>query len=216
MHGRTSVPCCAGFGRHGHRQCRLQLSEKTQTPPSPDREAPQQRSPPRARGGTVSSIRWIVGLQDHPRVRGEHTASPARRFLAAGSPPRARGAPDGDIDQSAALGITPACAGGALSRHRSGMDQSGITPACAGSTRANSLSWFSAWDHPRVRGEHVVLAQTLDDLVGSPPRARGAPHPDGGDDHGPRITPACAGSTSGFSVAPLSSRDHPRVRGEHS
>src|SRR5690606_30003103 len=47
------------------------------------------------------------------------------------------------------------------------------------------------------------------------PRARGAPHGEGGAVPGSRITPACAGSTGSESAEQSESVDHPRVRGEH-
>ena len=34
--------------------------------------------------------------------------------------------------------------------------QVGIIPACAGSTNLASEDGQGAWDHPRMRGEHVV------------------------------------------------------------
>ena len=112
-----------------------------------------------------------------------------------------------------------------------------ITPACAGSTAVRwSYSWL-LWDHPRLRGEHIMESAVPSTIShGSPPPARGAlglrrPR------HGARrITPACAGSTmvtamyrrsGGGSPPPargarwsqrciaVAAVDHPRLRGEH-
>ena len=71
-------------------------------------------------------------------------------------------------------------------------------------------------DHPRVRGEHTVATAACRPPTGSSPRARGAP---GGRQRvslAAGIIPACAGSTASATVRPMTVRDHPRVRGEHS
>jgi len=91
-----------------------------------------------------------------------------------GSPPPARGARE------------PGGAAAALVR---------ITPACAGSTKSPNSQGMSAWDHPRLRGEHVNICLAAASAVGSPPPARGARC------SRRRRTPG--------------SEDHPRLRGEH-
>ena len=59
------------------------------------------------------------------------------------------------------------------------------------------------------------MADDLKDVEGSSPHARGAHwgHAMLFDTAG--IIPACAGSTSTSSRAPIPTRDHPRMRGEH-
>ena len=51
-------------------------------------------------------------------------------------------------------------------------------------------------DHPRIRGEHLVIAVDWDRAAGSSPHTRGAPLVDG--------------------VNQVLAVDHPRIRGEHS
>ena len=51
------------------------------------------------------------------------------------------------------------------------------------------------WDHPRVRGEHVLGTLEIRFAPGSSPRARGAPPRRGGRHLQRGIIPACAGST---------------------
>ena len=127
-------------------------------------------------------------------MRGEHSRDQLLHPATRGSSPRARGA---------------------LDVHLPGGRADGIIPACAGSTGPVDRSTSRTWDHPRVRGEHIVATALMGRPAGSSPRARGArdarciENPD----HG--IIPACAGSTTGRLRARGRHRDHPRVRGEH-
>jgi len=134
----------------------------------------------------------VIG--DHPRVRGEHCSSAITPGGSVGSSPRARGA--------------LRCG---EPRHPS----RGIIPACAGSTDKWIRPVIVPWDHPRVRGEHTPGRTRRPRPPGSSPRARGARElADAGYiDLG--IIPACAGSTGSRLSGYGSSRDHPRVRGEH-
>src|SRR5690606_34686635 len=97
-----------------------------------------------------------------------------REHLAeAGSPPRARGA---------------------RRRGRGQAGRRGITPACAGSTVMTLTDAALRTDHPRVRGEHGVMADVKPGKAGSPPRARGAQTTERQPRSTIGITPACAGS----------------------
>ena len=132
---------------------------------------------------------------DHPRMRGEHGGDGFSFRSIKGSSPHARGAlarPDGDFRLA------------------------GIIPACAGSTSSRPGPTGRARDHPRMRGEHVVPVVAGYNLMGSSPHARGARHSGIHFDTKQGIIPACAGSTSCPTSAWTSSRDHPRMRGEHS
>ncbi len=91
----------------------------------------------------------------------------------------------------------------------------GTIPACAGSTRPDSRTSRPAWDHPRVRGEHVEQERRVVVLQGPSPRARGAHLGVTGDVEDPGTIPACAGSTRPPAALKRARRDHPRVRGEH-
>ena len=70
-------------------------------------------------------------------------------------------------------------------------------------------------DHPRIRGEHYEENSIHDCSMGSSPHTRGA------HDLLPRlerfvgIIPAYAGSTTRSGTTSSSTRDHPRIRGEH-
>ncbi len=73
----------------------------------------------------------------------------------------------------------------------------------------------TTWDHPRSRGEHCGSTSRPRSPTGSPPLARGAPHPRPRPRRSRGITPARAGSTCGSSVLLGPTVDHPRSRGEH-
>ena len=90
-----------------------------------------------------------------------------------------------------------------------------IIPAYAGSTDHTYPLYPYCRDHPRVCGEHVLLAVKSGDVTGSSPRMRGAHGTaiDGGYATG--IIPAYAGSTIRMMASHSSAEDHPRVCGEH-
>ena len=67
-------------------------------------------------------------------MRGEHVLQLSVDAEQGGSSPHARGAL---VDADLALA------------------DRGIIPACAGSTLSLSLMVLVAWDHPRMRGEHM-------------------------------------------------------------
>ena len=131
---------------------------------------------------------------DHPRIRGEHVGPGIPCHNGGGSSPHTRGA------RGCVLGV--------------GVDLR-IIPAYAGSTVAAILSPGISRDHPRIRGEHGVLAVDVDRRGGSSPHTRGARRIPRAYLLVLRIIPAYAGSTV-CSVTPISRpRDHPRIRGEH-
>ena len=152
------------------------------------------RITPACAGSTAVRCGRCAPSWDHPRLRGEHPIHTQGLNLAHGSPPPARGAP--------------------APRHPR-TPRTRITPACAGSTTPPMERTRSSRDHPRLRGEHAVQAAILALRFGSPPPARGALDLAAGVVVGPRITPACAGSTLASTFGALGDSDHPRLRGEH-
>ena len=131
--------------------------------------------------------------RDHPRLRGEKRRwrfPPCRRE---GSPPLTRG---------------KAC----WTPNNKGPCR--ITPAYAGKSSIARLQNQINEDHPRLRGEKFLSALLKPRPAGSPPLTRGKevtnslnPDPD-------RITPAYAGKRRLKRIVAISSRDHPRLRGE--
>ena len=149
---------------------------------------------PACAGSTMTLGTPMVGVGDHPRMRGEHTACTAPSLTRGGSSPHARGA------------LCPLCGWGTLP---------GIIPACAGSTSCRATTTSRRRDHPRMRGEHPLMRLPVAIAIGSSPHARGARHRAVGAVGGLGIIPACAGSTRTLRAHGVRSRDHPRMRGEH-
>ena len=112
--------------------------------------------------------------QDHPRTRGEKSATQTSRFRPSGSPPHTRGK----------VGSYDLCDW-----------QVGITPAHAGKRTGNLLT-STAWrDHPRTRGEKPGRVQRLCGIAGSPPHTRGKVIGGVALAYWVRITPAHAGKS---------------------
>ena len=108
-------------------------------------------------------------------MRGEKPTFPHCIYSDNGSPPRARGKGRASVDERAA---------------------DGITPACAGKSHSSAALIFSIRDHPRVRGEKPIGDFTVSLPLGSPPRARGKDEKTKICDGWHRITPACAGKSA--------------------
>ena len=134
------------------------------------------------------------GRSDHPRIRGEHKCASSCPTTTSGSSPHTRGA---------------------RHHHEHRVSALGIIPAYAGSTSGQRSEDGSPPDHPRIRGEHLILVPHGYLPRGSSPHTRGARQrpAHAGDDHG--IIPAYAGSTFLSHPFSVSSTDHPRIRGEH-
>ncbi len=149
---------------------------------------------PACAGTTLFHASTSALTRDHPRVRGDHGNWQCNQCSRWGPPPRARG----PLREGSWRQATP-----------------GTTPACAGTTVRASPHHLTAWDHPRVRGDHNSSAIHCTHQGGPPPRARGPrwagppmwPHAG--------TTPACAGTTIRSGAPSCGDRDHPRVRGDH-
>jgi len=126
-------------------------------------------------------------------VRGERLNEHGAVILAPGSSPRARGTHLRRSDRPGARRIIPACAGNAV--------------AWPAATTARS-------DHPRVRGERVLILAARGAHVGSSPRARGTLRARDRPHDRRRIIPACAGNAARSRPRRCPGPDHPRVRGE--
>ena len=132
--------------------------------------------------------------RDHPRIRGEHIDSVNANVNEKGSSPHTRGARCGRV-LVRLLG--------------------GIIPAYAGSTGLRQSRLRFRRDHPRIRGEHVLVADALPSELGSSPHTRGAQERWDKLSEWVGIIPAYAGSTTASLTTAITCRDHPRIRGEH-
>ncbi|EFK31507.1 hypothetical protein HMPREF9264_0722 [Lactobacillus delbrueckii subsp. bulgaricus PB2003/044-T3-4] len=90
-----------------------------------------------------------------------------------------------------------------------------ITPTCVGNTRWCTIPGSSAWDHPHLRGEYIVMLVLSAWPTGSPPLAWGIHdyRDDGGNKM--RITPTCVGNTHPVPLFIQFHEDHPHLRGEY-
>ena len=175
----------------------LAVGSSPHTRGAPRRTRPRHRRRriiPAYAGSTPATMTARPKSKDHPRIRGEHSLR--------------------EIDMDSTVGSSPHTRG-ALSLRHFHLFSFGIIPAYAGSTVVPLPGATLAWDHPRIRGEHLRGAPRVGCAVGSSPHTRGAlrqqhlPRPGGG------IIPAYAGSTRALNPGGVFSADHPRIRGEH-
>ena len=122
------------------------------TPAQPSGDVNLKGITPAYAGNTLSaSLRHLQG-RDHPRLRGEHIFPTSGRTPILGSPPPTRGT-QLELCHLAVF--------------------VGITLAYAGNTGRYASKKRSIWDHPRLRGEHVVPLCEVSERRGSPPPTRG-------------------------------------------
>ena len=145
-------------------------------------------------GNTCAFLMAITSFGDHPRVCGEHCCPLPANLTLPGSSPRMRGTPKRMASES---------------RH------GGIIPAYAGNTIHPAVCSDTSRDHPRVCGEHISSTCNSTTVRGSSPRMRGTRSPSRRTGRLPGIIPAYAGNTKCSSRTAPTSRDHPRVCGEH-
>ena len=151
------------------------------------------RITPACAGKSIYRKVWALLFQDHPRLRGEKLITPLRYYYCIGSPPLARG--------KEIIAATP----------KQGVR---ITPACAGKSVLPLVFGTFGWDHPRLRGEKKRGLFCTQNLVGSPPLARGKGTPITTSKPTTGITPACAGKRQFSEKCFCIAEDHPRLRGE--
>ena len=93
--------------------------------------------------------------------------------------------------------------------------RAGSSPHTRGARSRSGIGMRARRDHPRIRGEHPKNGRNREMPLGSSPHTRGAPRSAGSGKPDARIIPAYAGSTRNIAIGSVSSRDHPRIRGEH-
>ena len=149
---------------------------------------------PACAGKTLRHLSFVCASWDHPRMCGENNLIWYLLLAIRGSPPHVRGKQEKIIVERVQVGITPACAGKTF-------------PPCT--------SEHASWDHPRMCGENLMLISIAKGKDGSPPHVRGKPSISTGFLRYFRITPACAGKTTGQNYGGFDNKDHPRMCGEN-
>ena len=147
--GNTSTPCVPPPHRRDHPRMRGEHRNSVFASASVLGSSPHARGTlfsvticrifagiiPACAGNTSRIVRSLLGIWDHPRMRGEHMFDEVSGDRYEGSSPHARGT----------RLIVPMRG---LAR--------GIIPACAGNTWWNAVPAVASRDHPRMRGEHCV------------------------------------------------------------
>ena len=173
-------------------------------------------------GSTAGAGRPRAWSRDHPRIRGEHPPGGWRCPQTTGSSPHTRGArpphptaPSSTPDhprirgEHVPVGVQGAGEAGSSPHTRGAQrltyDKTGsyrIIPAYAGSTTSSFMMEDRAWDHPRIRGEHMPMARHMRVGHGSSPHTRGALEKLPSAMARFRIIPAYAGGTRGAPPTP--------------
>ena len=145
--GSTRVRAGADVPHGDHPRIRGEHSRITAT------AAGRRGSSPHTRGAHQNCFHVSTHPGDHPRIRGEHTVAIDPKDDWEGSSPHTRGA------RLNSFGLRDWC---------------GIIPAYAGSTIPFLALLMLSWDHPRIRGEHLMLGAIAEAVGGSSPHTRGA------------------------------------------
>ena len=90
----------------------------------------------------------------------------------------------------------------------------GITPAYAGKRAGSPFCPRKDGDHPRLRGEKLLMMSLMVSPIGSPPLTRGKDQFQQARILSAGITPAYAGKSVVQIVIVPHGKDHPRLRGE--
>ena len=117
--------------------------------------SPHTRETRRRRGS-----RWPRG-RDHPRIRGEHETVSTGGHDRLGSSPHTRGTQRRGRVRRCPRGIIPAYAGNTSIELPGAADKAGSSPHTRGTPAVAPSIPRSAWDHPRIRGEHPSGNTTL-------------------------------------------------------
>ena len=198
-------------------------------------EIPRRRDHPRSRGEYAVGGRLVdVGDGSSPLSRGirrggrrrppgrgiipalaGNTRTATEVFRRSLDRPRSRGEYQARIRAPAPLRGSSPLSRGILRDHDDKVVQIGIIPALAGNTRSVCGASPRRSDHPRSRGEYLLLVRDNHGLEGSSPLSRGIRGPGCCRHRRRRIIPALAGNTVGFMVSWWLGWDHPRSRGEY-
>ena len=152
------------------------------------------RSSPHTRGTRPEHLRDAHGVEDHPRIRGEHDVAPVGghddhgiipayagntmscRWItpqAAGSSSHTRGTLINVVNGCSLIRDHPRIRGDHLPETRKRLVPLGIIPAYTGNTYGIYAVACGYEDHPRIRGEHLPLRSLLLGEIGIIPAYAG-------------------------------------------
>ena len=152
------------------------------------------RNIPACAGKTSLENLFSLSIPEHPRVRGENSVGGSCFPVYIGTSPRARGKPFHHLRR-----------GGGVRN----------IPACAGKTDGTVFIPVLPEEHPRVRGENLIIESHKLSPSGTSPRARGKRMATAWYASLLRNIPACAGKTIWAWGQCFENQEHPRVRGEN-
>ena len=131
---------------------------------------------------------------EHPRIRGENSATMSATPCKIGTSPHTRGKRDYSAGVASVGWNIPAYAGKAI-------------PFLAGSVKER--------EHPRIRGENQLVQLFTGGIQGTSPHTRGKLRSGKRSCHLLRNIPAYAGKTVAFERTARLREEHPRIRGEN-
>ena len=154
-------------------------------------------SSPHARGAQNHVGDWKHSIRDHPRMRGEHASVVIVAVFG--------------------KGIIPACAGSTGLSSTARTRLTGSSPHARGARRENGGFAQCDRNHPRMRGEHSLASRRGAARVGIIPACAGSTiHAHYGMGGRWGSSPHARGALGSRERHHACSRDHPRMRGEHS
>ena len=152
---------------------------------------------------------------EHPRIRGENNGPRTRTVRRLGTSPHTRGklTPRGWWETQ--RWEHPRIRGENSRPGAGGRPRGGNIPAYAGKTRTQSTRTPSTREHPRIRGENPLLEGPIRHQPGTSPHTRGKPRQQQLGSVSARNIPAYAGKTYSIPARLITSKEHPRIRGEN-
>ena len=145
-------------------------------------------------GKAIPFLAGSVKEREHPRIRGENQLVQLFTGGIQGTSPHTRGKRNGHS------AVTPVVRN---------------IPAYAGKTRTQSTRTPSTREHPRIRGENPLLEGPIRHQPGTSPHTRGKPRQQQLGSVSARNIPAYAGKTYSIPARLITSKEHPRIRGEN-
>ena len=156
--------------------------------------------------------RVLAGSSPHAR---EHCHRLVGRSPVAGSS-RMRGSTENSQQRQESREDHPRMHGSTQASPVPSLSARGSSPHARGARNVKSASSISAWDHPRMRGEHPLATLYNGHVLGIIPACAGSTQMNGlAGRHVMGSSPHARGARPTTAKSARSWRDHPRMRGEH-